>query len=84
MFGRVTPDSGLSWYASWTGEQVLPRYVRLILRDRATGRDLLGEAEFVVRANAPATCGRADAAPDCMSAAPVVKTDAGDEGRALR
>jgi prepilin-type N-terminal cleavage/methylation domain-containing protein len=84
VFGRVTPDGGLSWYASWTGEQVLPRYVRLILRDRATGTDLLGEADFVVRANAPASCGRAEAAVGCLSALPALQADAGDEGRALR
>lgn len=84
VFGRVTPNGGLSWYASWTAEQVLPRYVRLILRDRTTGTDLLGEADFLVRANAPATCGQAEAAVGCLSALPVVQTDAGDEGRALR
>jgi prepilin-type N-terminal cleavage/methylation domain-containing protein len=84
VFGRVTPDGGLSWYTSWSGEQVLPRYVRLILRDRATGKDLLGEADFVVRANAPATCGGADAALGCLSAPPIVQTDAGDEARVLR
>ena len=61
VFGRLTPDGGLAWYASWIGERALPRYVRLMLRDRATGADLLGEADFVVRANSPAACGRADA-----------------------
>jgi len=84
VFGRATPDGGLSWYANWAGEQVLPRYVRLILRDRATGTDLLGEADFVVRANAPAACGRTEAAVSCLSAPPIVQTGASDEGRALR
>jgi prepilin-type N-terminal cleavage/methylation domain-containing protein len=37
VFGRVTPDGGLAWYANWAGERALPRYVRLMLRDRATG-----------------------------------------------
>lgn len=69
VFGRVAPDGGLVWYSSWTGEQVLPRYVRLILRDRTTGADLLGEAAFVVRADAPAACGRSEAALACLSAA---------------
>jgi hypothetical protein len=40
-----------------------------MLRDRATGSDLLGEADFVVRADAPAGCGRPDASPGCLSAA---------------
>jgi hypothetical protein len=84
VFGRVTPDGGLAWYASWVGERALPRYVRLVLRDRATGADLLGEADFVVRANAPAACGRADAALSCLSAAPVVQIDTFDEERPSR
>jgi len=79
VFGRVTPDGALAWYASWVGERALPRYVRLILRDRVTGADLLGEADFVVHADAPAACGRADAALACLSAAPPLQTDAFDE-----
>jgi prepilin-type N-terminal cleavage/methylation domain-containing protein len=79
VFGRVTPDGALAWYASWVGERTLPRYVRLILRDRVTGADLLGEADFVVHADAPAACGRADAALACLSAAPPIQTDASDE-----
>jgi len=84
VFGRVTPDGALAWYASWAGERVLPRYVRLILRDRATGADLLGEADFIVRANAPAACGRADAAVACLSAAPPVQTDLSEAERRTR
>jgi prepilin-type N-terminal cleavage/methylation domain-containing protein len=84
VFGRVTPDGALAWYASWAGERVLPRYVRLMLRDRATGADLLGEADFVVRANAPAACGRADAALACLSAAPPVQTDTSEAERPIR
>ena len=84
VFGRVTPDGGLAWYASWLGERLPPRYVRLVLRDRATGADLLGEADFVVRANAPAACGRADAALACLSAPPVVQVDMADDERPVR
>jgi type II secretory pathway component PulJ len=72
VFGRVTPDGALAWYASWAGEWVLPRYVRLILRDRVTGADLLGEAAFVVRADAPAACGRSEADPACLFTAPPI------------
>jgi prepilin-type N-terminal cleavage/methylation domain-containing protein len=84
VFGRVTPDGALAWYASWAGEWVLPRYVRLILRDRATGADLLGEADFVIRANAPAACGRTDAAVACLSVAPSVQSDASEPERQVR
>jgi prepilin-type N-terminal cleavage/methylation domain-containing protein len=84
VYGRVTPDGGLAWYANWAGERMLPRYVRLILRDRATGADLLGEADFMVRANAPAACGRSDAAVACLSAAPPVQTDTSEAERLTR
>jgi prepilin-type N-terminal cleavage/methylation domain-containing protein len=77
-FGRVTPDGAIAWSESWAGEEMLPRYVRLILRDRATGADLLGEADFVIRANAPAACGRSDAAVACLSAAPSVQSEASE------
>jgi len=67
VFGRIGADGALAWSNSWTGESALPRFVRLILRDRATGSDLLGEADFVVRANAPPACGRPDASASCLS-----------------
>ena len=84
VFARPTPDGGLAWYASWVGERVLPSHVRLVLRNRVTGADLLGEADFAVRANAPAACGRADAALSCLSAPPVVQVDAFDDERPIR
>jgi prepilin-type N-terminal cleavage/methylation domain-containing protein len=84
VFGRVSPDGTLAWYANWAGEWALPRYVRLILRDRATGADLLGEADFVIRANAPAACGRADAAVSCLSVAPQVPADTSEAERPMR
>jgi general secretion pathway protein J len=67
VFGRLLPGGGLAWSAAWTDPTALPRFVRLILRDRATGADPVGEADFVVRADAPAACGRSDAGPDCLS-----------------
>ena len=58
VFGRFAPDGALAWQTNWAGEKALPQYVRLNLRDRATGANLLGEADFVIRANAPAACGQ--------------------------
>jgi prepilin-type N-terminal cleavage/methylation domain-containing protein len=75
-FGRSAPNGALVWYSSWTGESVLPRYVRLNVRDRGSGADLLGEADFVVRADAPPACGRTEAALACLSVAPTLPTDA--------
>ena len=81
VFGRATPDGGSVWYSSWTKESVLPRYVRLILRDRETDTDLLGEATFMVRADAPPACGRNDAAPACLSEPPSVPIGPSKSGR---
>jgi type II secretory pathway component PulJ len=67
IFGRIAPGGALVWSESWIGQTTLPRFVRLILRDRASGSDLLGEADFVVRADAPPGCGRPDAAASCLS-----------------
>jgi general secretion pathway protein J len=67
-FGRSTPAGASVWSSSWTGELALPRYVRLNLRDRETGADLLGETTFVVRADAPPACGQNNAKPACLSA----------------
>jgi len=66
-FGRLTPAGESVWSSSWTGELALPRYVRLILRDPETGADLLGEATFLVRADAPTACGLSNATPACLS-----------------
>jgi prepilin-type N-terminal cleavage/methylation domain-containing protein len=67
IFGRIAPGGALAWSESWLGQTTLPRFVRLILRDRTTGSDLLGEADFVVRADAPPGCGRPDAGASCLA-----------------
>jgi general secretion pathway protein J len=66
-FGRTTPEGASVWSSAWAAKSALPRYARLILRDRETGADLLGEATFLIRADAPSTCGRNDATPACLS-----------------
>jgi prepilin-type N-terminal cleavage/methylation domain-containing protein len=84
VFGRLTPDGGSAWYPSWTKESVLPRYVRLSLRDRETGTDLLGEATFVIRADAPPACGRNDATPACLSPSPSAPIGPSKSGKSER
>jgi prepilin-type N-terminal cleavage/methylation domain-containing protein len=66
-FGWLAPGRGLVWNTAWIGETTLPRFVRLVLRDRATGANPVGEADFIVRADAPLACGRSDAGTDCLS-----------------
>jgi prepilin-type N-terminal cleavage/methylation domain-containing protein len=80
LFGRLTSERGLAWYSSWIGEAMLPRFVRLIVRD-SNGRDVLGEADFVIRSDAPASCGRSDASVSCFTAAPAGVADIGSPMR---
>jgi len=81
VFGRFEPDGSLAWQTNWAGEKVLPHYVRLNLRDRATGANLLGEADFVIRANAPAACGQPDAVITCLAVAASAPASAPSEPR---
>lgn len=83
-FGRFMPDGALAWQAGWGREGVLPQYVRLNLRDRSTGANLLGEADFVIRANAPAACGQADAAVACLSVATAAQSNAPEPKRQVQ
>lgn len=66
-FGHLALDNALVWSTTWIGQTTLPRFVRLILRNRATGTDPVGETDFIVRADAPLACGRPDAGTDCLS-----------------
>lgn len=66
-FARVTAEGGLDWVDAWAGERTLPRLVKLALRDRVTGGDLLGGAEFVIRADASVRCAVAEANVSCLS-----------------
>jgi prepilin-type N-terminal cleavage/methylation domain-containing protein len=84
IFGRFTPDGALAWQASWDREGVLPQYVRLNLRDRSTGANLLGEADFMIRANAPAACGQADAVVACLSVATSGQSNAPEPKRQVQ
>jgi prepilin-type N-terminal cleavage/methylation domain-containing protein len=62
-YGRLTPEGALTWSDNWTGEFGLPRLVRVIVREPNSGVDLLAEAPFLVRADAPAACARAGGPP---------------------
>jgi prepilin-type N-terminal cleavage/methylation domain-containing protein len=76
LLGRLAPGGALTWHTNWIGELTLPRFVRLLVRD-ASGRDVLGEANFVIRANAPAACGQPDATAGCFAAGPSGPANAG-------
>ena len=72
-FGRVSQNGTLAWSDAWQGQASLPRWVRLILRDRATGADLLPETEFVIRADASGGCAQSDSAACTAGSAPASK-----------
>ena len=61
-FGQFTQNGTLAWSDVWKGQASLPRFVRLNLRDRATGADLLPGTEFVIRADASGGCAQSDPA----------------------
>jgi prepilin-type N-terminal cleavage/methylation domain-containing protein len=68
-YGRLTPAGALTWSDNWTGEFGLPRLVRVIVREPNSGVDLLAEAPFLVRADAPPACARAALPPNNGQAA---------------
>jgi prepilin-type N-terminal cleavage/methylation domain-containing protein len=69
-FGRAKPGGGVIWSTNWSNERTLPRLVKLTLRDRESGVDLLGGAEFVIHADAPSACAGAGAGVACLAGKP--------------
>jgi prepilin-type N-terminal cleavage/methylation domain-containing protein len=65
-FARANPDGTLAWSDNWTDPQSLPRLVKLNLRERVSGIDLFGGAEFIIHADAQASCARAGVGADCV------------------
>ncbi|MCC2663512.1 MAG: ral secretion pathway protein GspJ [Geminicoccaceae bacterium] len=62
-------DRSLVWKDRWLDAPDLPRYVRLVLRDRATGAAALPPLDFPIRSDAPPLCSKAEATPACIPAA---------------
>lgn len=62
-------DGALTWSDAWKGEPELPRFVRLGLRDAATGAAVIAATDFVIRAGASAGCGQQNGT-GCGSGAP--------------
>ena len=69
-FGRLTQNNGVTWNDTWTGQTSLPRFVRLILRDRDTGADLLPSAQFVIRADTSSGCAQGNSTACVSSSTP--------------
>lgn len=65
-FGSFGADGNPIWSDSWRSQPLLPRLVRLTIRDRASGAELLPGLAFVLRADAPLGCAQAGASTDCL------------------
>jgi hypothetical protein len=65
-FGRLS-NGAVAWTDAWKSQSVLPRFVRLGLRNRATGADVIAPTDFVIRADASGSCGQANGS-GCLSA----------------
>ena len=65
-YGRTEPTGALVWADAWVGQPTLPRFVRVTVRERATGADLLPGAVFTLRADAPPACAKAEADAGCL------------------
>ena len=62
----ILRNGALAWSDTWKGEASLPQFVRLSLRNRATGADVLAPTDFIIRADASGSCAQNDA-PICVS-----------------
>jgi len=67
LFGSLDSGGALVWSPTWIGQTTMPRFVRLMMHDRATGYSPVGEADFIVRVDAPPDCARPDAGSECLS-----------------
>lgn len=56
------------WVDRWADESEPPRRVRLIVRDRTSGADLLPPTVFAIRADAPPSCSAPEATATCIPA----------------
>jgi prepilin-type N-terminal cleavage/methylation domain-containing protein len=74
-FARMTPKGAITWTSTWTHQKLLPRLVKLALKERASGVDLLGGAEFAIRATAPISCGRSGMGAGCVNGASEARPD---------
>jgi prepilin-type N-terminal cleavage/methylation domain-containing protein len=79
-YGSIGQDGAVTWSESWTGQPMLPRLVRLTIRDQASGADLIPAPEFVLRADAPIACAQARANAECLGE----KTEAKGKGAAKK
>jgi prepilin-type N-terminal cleavage/methylation domain-containing protein len=62
-FGKAGSDGRMSWTSNWSDANNIPQSVRLVIRDRANGIDILPRAEFRLRSDMNISC--AFGGPSC-------------------
>ena len=67
-FGKTNPEGRLTWTPSWSDDKSLPQFIRLVLRDRTSGIDILPRAEFRLRSDMKINCGFGG--PNCENGGP--------------
>jgi prepilin-type N-terminal cleavage/methylation domain-containing protein len=68
-FGSIAADGTPAWSDNWRDQPLLPQLVRLTIRDRASGVELLPGMQFVLRADAPIGCAQSGANSGCLTGA---------------
>ena len=68
-FARVAADGAVTWSETWNAQLLLPRWVRLSVRDRASGAELVPGAQFRLHADAPFDCASQGAQASCLTGA---------------
>jgi prepilin-type N-terminal cleavage/methylation domain-containing protein len=66
-YGRLAADGKVTWSGTWTGQPFPPRLVRLTVRNRDSGIELIPGPQFVVRADAPPACAGPGANAACLT-----------------
>lgn len=54
-----------AWHEAWRGEEELPRAVRMVVRDAASGRATAASTAVAIRADVPAFCAAETTKPIC-------------------
>jgi general secretion pathway protein J len=75
-FASLAADGTLTWSDTWSGQPLPPRLVRLSIRDRASGAELVPAVEFAVRADAPIDCAQPGAKAACLTGKPAAEKEA--------
>ncbi|AMN40698.1 PulJ/GspJ family protein [Rhodoplanes sp. Z2-YC6860] len=55
-FSKAGHDGRLNWTSSWSDQDSIPQSVRLVIRDRSSGIDILPRAEFRLRSDLKMNC----------------------------